>query len=184
MMADDEGLKSIIIFKVILLINNCWKCVTCLPETKTVAFQYCDENQQERIENLLFHTLGIFLKQQISDLMQIAVAISYTEINIELIPVLFTQRWAEPQENVMEQIIDSISEYYQVFKLKLVNPIHLNQFQKISLQHLVNLYFEQLIWTMKNAFPNCCASWNPQFLPIAALPAENEQESNKKKNKK
>ena len=66
---NQAGEKDILVFRVILNVNNLWKLVEFSNETKNLTMNYCDQQYKERVENIFITNLAKVFKEFIEEIL-------------------------------------------------------------------------------------------------------------------
>ena len=156
--------SKIILF--IICINNNQKLMFHLNVTKKRAIElFEDEISKENI-NKKFADIINFLSSNVNDIIFNLIKICFKEIKIQLIPLLFKEKWEE--SNPVETILNTVGDYLENLKSHFKNRVHFRIFLKKMLEYYFCCYLEYFIWIVKNAFhkEKICEGFKDRYLGL------------------
>jgi len=137
------------ILKIIMYINNYYKCLQNITFTKDESLKYADEEYHDRLDNI-FSDLKRAFAESIQDLLVTLVDLCFIEVELGAIVYLFRKNWIE--EDVVGIALDIMKELLTGLKQWLISPLHYSRTVRLSLERLGELYFERFLYTVKKSF--------------------------------
>ncbi|KRX00111.1 hypothetical protein PPERSA_07218 [Pseudocohnilembus persalinus] len=177
----DVNLQLDLTLKISLYINNFQRCIKYSLETKKYVLESVKQPQQiEKVEES-FRNLSQFFRNQLGVLYEQLKTVGFIEIQSEIIPQLFKQKWVD--SDLIKDLGEKLVEFFDIISLSISLESQLWNIQKISFQFLADLYFEAFIMSYKNCFPNICTEFYPKYCDYYLVGLTEDQNLKGKANK-
>ena len=130
-------------------VNNFAKlCAHLAASRRSAAAQFATEVGRERLGQL-FAALITATGQQIDALLGKMVLVSFADVERQTFPLLFKESWAG---DPVSTALNTLADYHAALAPLLQSKVHAKVLLRRLIERFVVCYFEQFVWSVKNAF--------------------------------